>query len=422
MKKLNPILWIIGAVFLLLTVVNLISQIGTKSNTISQHDIKSIQASFSGEVRSGQMLEKKMFHVKANTISGESIEVKNYTVDKDRIPDHGGTCWVTIQYNDLEKEIEIPVSRTKVVEYSIGYPDADSVIATIYENGDLEFTGSGKVRTFEKNDIPWKNEDYTHVFFGLSIQAQNIDYWFADNKELIQCYNIPKTIVSMVETFSGCKALENCPELFRCLELKVMDRAFRNCEKIKKVDTLPINVTSANQTFEGCTSLVEAPDLTKATQLRNINNICKGCTAMVSVPQIPQSVENMEGAFERCTNIHEAAPWPPHVKNINSAYKDCIALETVYPIPESVTNYKKCFEGCKALCGTLEINTDSDQYENFLNGAVQSGEKLSLSGNSGYLLEIQKNAKNSNISLLNPDESSKQSLRLQTELDKKNDR
>ncbi|HJB27781.1 MAG TPA: leucine-rich repeat domain-containing protein [Candidatus Blautia faecavium] len=380
--------------------------------------LQTIQVSFNGEIAPNEKLTRRMVKVEALTTSGVTYEVDAYTVDNDQAPEHGASFRVTVAYLGAEQTIDVPITRTKVVDYSIGYPEQDSVLATVYSNGDLEFSGEGDVLTFDGDQVPWRDDEYTHVFFGSAVNVENMDYWFANNEELLECQSIPKNVVSMAGTFSGCTSMQATPELFRCKELRILDNAFQDCTALTKADTLPINVTSAKETFSGCVSMADAPDLSKAANLQSIDGICEGCTSMVSAPMLPTSVISMPNAFSGCINIHETAPYPAHVEDIREAYKGCIALMTSHPIPETVTRYERCYEGCKSLNGTLEINTDSEAYNNLLDNAATSGKELKLSGNSGHLIDIQlSTAGNNNIILADPDQAALQEQRLATELE-----
>ena len=71
-----------------------------------------------------------------------------------------------------------------------------------------------------------------------------------------------------------------------------------------------------------------------------------------------------------------------------------------------------CYQGCSALSGNLEINSDTDAFEGTLANATINGDKLTISGNSGNLLAIQKDAGNGNIMLADPEAASQQNERM----------
>lgn len=380
--------------------------------------IDSIQCSYDGSVRPMDRISKGRLTVTAITSSGTTYHAQDYTLDLEEAPAHGGEFTLTVSYMGKDQTIKIPIERTKVVEYSIGYPVQDDVTATVYSNGDLEFTGEGNTLTFRKGDTPWRSDEYSYVNFASSeITPVNIDYWFMDNEELEKCRNIPGSIVSAKETFSGCEKLSATPDIFRCTELRVMDSMFEGCISLKDVDVIPANVISANEAFAECISMVDPPDFTKATNCESVSGIFSGCESLISATYFPDSVLNMEEAFLGCSNIREASPFPANVENVSAAYADCIALEKAASVPETVKDCSRCYANCKSLYGKLEINTDTDDFINILSGAVENGQELRLHGNSGYLIDIQQAEGNRLIILDDPQEAARQAQRLQMELE-----
>lgn len=381
---------------------------------LEKQGLNSIKAEVIGEAAPEEKLTSTLFKVMAVTESGLMYEVNDYESDMKKAPLHGASFEMTISYKGHEKKVSVPLKRQPVVEYSIGYPDQDKVKATVYSNGDLEFTGEGQTMDFRETGVPWEKEDYTYVFFSKGVSPSNIDGWFK-NSNVQQCLDIPQSIESIISTFEGCEGLKETPEYFQCTELRIMTNAFRGCENIQAADTLPFSVLRADYAFEDCTSLVNAPDLSKTNNLNDISGIFSGCSSLIAVPAIPESVISMPYAFEGCTNIREATPFPSRVADIFKAYHNCTSLQNGASIPESVTDYRYCYAGCIDLNGQIEINTDTEHFDGIFDGAVTSGLQLSIIGNSGRLIEIQQDSENKSIILGNPEEASRQAIRLEIE-------
>ena len=216
----------------------------------------------------------------------------------------------------------------------------------------------------------------------------------------------------MKKTFANCKALEKAPDYFQCSNLKIMDYAFSGCEALKEIDILPVNVSSAQYAFEGCISLQKPADLSKTSNLQDISGLHNGCSNLREATEIPNSVIYMSETFMNCLNIKAAVRFPEKVLDISSAYAGDSALEIGASIPEGVTDFSGCYQGCSALSGTLEINSDTEAFDSALVDATTNGDKLAISGNSGNLLAIQKDAKNSNIILADPEAASQQNERM----------
>lgn len=379
--------------------------------------VRSLECEFVGTIRPTEQISRSMIRVTAQTPNGERYDVTDkYTVDVVQAPLHGSSFDIIVSYRGINQPLTIPITRTPVVEYSIGYPDYDDVKATLYNNGDLIFTGEGRTREFSKNKAPWKGNSYSYIEFAPGIEVRNMDYWFMGNENLTECKNIPKTVESMISTFEGDTAMTSTPEYFQCTNLRLMVSTFKGCSSMKKADTLPVEVINANNAFADCVSLEKAPDIMKAGKLSSANGMFAGCTKLIEAPQLPNSITNMKNCYAGCINIHKAAPFPVKVENIAGCYSGCKSLEEATSIPESVINYESCFKGCRDLSGRLEINTDSGNYSSLLADAVWSGKVLYLSGNCGYLIDIQHAANNSFVVLEDLEEATRQSKRLKTEL------
>lgn len=383
----------------------------------SKQAVRSIECEFVGKIRPAEELSRSMIRVIASTPAGDRYDVSDkYTLDVTQAPRNGGEFEVNVSYRGFTESLTIPVTRDPVVEYSIGYPDYDDVKATVYSNGDLIFTGEGETREFGKGNIPWKDHEYSYIEFESGIETRNMDYWFMDNETLSVCKNIPKTVESMISAFEKDTALLKTPEYFQCTELRLMTNAFKGCASLTKADTLPVEVINADETFADCLSMEKAPDIMKAGKLISANGMFQGCSKLIKTPQLPNSITTMRNCFAGCINIHRASVFPIKVEDISGCYSDCRSLEEATPIPESVINYESCFKGCRDLNGRLEINTDSSGYSSLLSDAVLSGRELRLSGNCGYLIDIQHDSGNSFIVLENIDEATRQAKRLKTEL------
>ena len=127
---------------------------------------------------------------------------------------------------------------------------------------------------------------------------------------------------------------------------------------------------------------------------------------------MPDTVTTMTNSFKDCINIKEAFKFPMNIQNIDGAYSGDKGLIKAATIPESVTSFNNCYQGCSSLTGNLEINSDSGNYVGALQDAVTNGDKLTISGNSGNLLAIQKDSGNRNISLADPEAASQQNKRM----------
>ena len=268
-----------------------------------------------------------MFDVTVYTETGSVYSARSFDIDEKKAPAHGDSFDTKIEYHGSTTTVTVPITRSKVVQYKVGYPTKENVLATIYNNGDLEFTGSGNTMNFANGDTPWADEDYTYVIFKDEITPTNVDYWFEGNTALTGCETLPKSIESARGTFQGCENLKKTPSFFQCSSLKIITDCFSGCTSLEQSDPLPVSVMEADGAFEDCIKLTKAPDMTKTNALSSINAIFKGCMSLVDAPVIPDSVLDMSEAFLGDSNIYTASAFPESVEDISSAYADKYLLD-----------------------------------------------------------------------------------------------
>lgn len=388
---------------------------GYQYHQLSSQIVNRIECSFLEEAYPDKELTNAMVKVIAYTESGLSYEACDFTMEQKKVPEHGDCFDLKVIYQDAEEIISVPITRKPVVEYSIGYPILEDVKATIYQNGDLHFTGKGNTLNFRKGNMPWADETYSYVFFDSMVEATNMDYWFQGNLNLLECKGLPRTVESMAYTFSDCKKLINTPEYFPCMNLRTMTGCFKNCISIKEAEPLPINLVNASEVFYGCVNLLHGANMDKTSCLGDISKMYYGCTNLISLPEIPSTVKNMESTFAECVNIREAVPFPDYVENINGCYQNCSSLETGAAIPKAVRFANSCYAGCLDLHGTMKIHTDTEQIYRIFERAVTRERELVLDGDSGRLIKIQQDAGNEDIVLGDPDNALLQKSRLELE-------
>ena len=412
MKKNNRLLIVVFAVLAL--IIGVLKGVDYYRYTkVSKERVSSIQAEFVGETAPSQELSMSMFDVTVYTDTGSVYSARSFDIDEKKAPAHGDSFDTKIEYHGSTTTVTVPITRSKVVQYKVGYPTKENVLATIYNNGDLEFTGSGNTMNFANGDKPWADEDYTYVIFKDEITPTNVDYWFEGNTALTGCETLPKSIESARGTFQGCENLKKTPSFFQCSSLKIITDCFSGCTSLEQSDPLPVSVMEADGAFEDCIKLTKAPDMTKTNALSSINAIFKGCTSLVDAPVIPDSVLDMSEAFLGDSNIYTASAFPESVEDISSAYADCISLEKAASIPASVINCDSCYSGCSNLYGELSINTNTEDCANLLSNAVTSGKTLKLKGKSGRLFEIQQDSGSRYVTIKDTEKAEKNAKKLE---------
>ena len=107
--------------------------------------------------------------------------------------------------------------------YTPATPNGTSaVVATLYSDGALEFTGSGNTVTFPANDpsaliSPWSASDYINqiktISFADGVLPTDLTFWFATCANLVSINKIPSSVTNMIGTFYNCTSLTSAPAI-----------------------------------------------------------------------------------------------------------------------------------------------------------------------------------------------------------------
>ena len=177
----------------------------------------------------------------------------------------------------------------------------------------------------------------------------------------------------------------------------------QGCSELVTVPKIPNSVTNMQTTFNSCTSLETAPEIPNS--VTNMRSTFAGCTSLITAPKIPNSVTNMQSTFNSCILLTAAPEIPNSVTNMRSTFAGCTSLKTGPAIiPSSVTNMISTFNSCTQLQGTIEINANLTEFENYHDcfgmASTANGITLKITGNCPMLNElVATKSYNSNIIL-----------------------
>lgn len=234
--------------------------------------------------------------------------------------------------------------------YCGGEGDGTNLTWTLYKNGTLEISGTGKMASWT-NTIggefsPWR-DNYYDAIKNIDVDARVTsigDYAFVGCKRLTSI-NIPNNVTSIGSgAFYFCKGLTNItiPDSVT----SIGGRAFEDCTGLTSIE-LPNSVTSIDGAFSGCTGLTHIEIPNSVTYINS--SVFQGCTGLTSVT-IPNSVTSIgNGAFRDCTSL-TSLEIPNSVTSIgDSAFQGCTGL-TNFTIPNSVTFISSgVFSNCAGL-------------------------------------------------------------------------
>ena len=295
--------------------------------------------------------------------------------------------------------------------YCGGEGDGTNLTWTLYKNGTLEISGTGKMASwfgssygsYGASEAPWSyhNGDYLNkkiVKIVINEGVTSIGKW-----AFMGCNNslsvvIPDSVIDIEEAFAYCtgltcitipdsvtnigrSAFENCTSL---TSVAIPDRvtsigggAFDGCTGLTSI-TIPDRVTSiGGGAFAGCTGLTSITIPDRVTSIGG--SAFSGCTGLTSVT-IPNSVKNIgERAFRECGDL-TSVTFPDSLVNLGSyAFQNCKSLETVNikSCANSIGSY--AFQGCTAL-KNLTLPSNLETIGQFAFEGCTSFETLNIPG------------------------------------------
>ena len=201
-----------------------------------------------------------------------------------------------VYYTDGCKEVAKNMVNTKssnsnvilnilvVGTYEIGNPVASDVVATLYDDGLLEFDGTGDIQTFSMfpNAPPWHYDrnSITSVSFkqGNTIQPVRMSFLFYNfsNVTSMNLLNLDTSNVRYTDyMFSGCSSLTELDlSSFNTSQVLNMGSMFYGCKNLQALDLSSFdmtNVTSTMSMFSGCKSLTSSIVVNNPDRIQCIN-------------------------------------------------------------------------------------------------------------------------------------------------------
>lgn len=326
------------------------------------------------------------------------------TISKDKPNKVGATTEVTLKKEKWECTVELKNKRHVVAEIECGKPNLKDVKATVYSNGELAFTGTGDILSYNNNDYPWLSFDgidknpITSITFEDTVKPIYMDGYFRELHELEYVENIPASVESLEGTFSGCSALKIAPDLEHCKNLLNMSHCFENCIAMVKPPSIPSSVKNLDSCFASCAELKEGTDVSHATGVMTAIQMYSGCS-MLNKADLPPQVKVIDDAFKNCINMKKAPAIPESVESMSNTFQNNTSLVEASTIPANVRDVSGCFQGCAKLKGILIVNGNPKKYTGFLSKA-SIATNLDLQGNSKMLdILVQQGNENPNITV-----------------------
>lgn len=238
--------------------------------------------------------------------------------------------------------------------------------------------------------------------------VEMMDGCFSHCISLVEAPKIPEGVTSLLETFSYCKSLEKAPELpesvidlsstfMECSSLVEapvipknvgnMENMFAYCENLEKVPEIPYGVTNMDYTFYWCRKMKEAPELPET--VINLKATFHSCESLLEAPNIPPEVVDLSYTFANCISLVKAPEIPMGVKRMEYTFGQCEKLTSAPVIPASVIDVTSTFIYCFGLTGTITIDANPVQYDEFLQGISLESQNIEVVGASTMLEELK---------------------------------
>ena len=288
--------------------------------------------------------------------------------------------------------------RSEIVSktYEIGNPTASNVVATLYDDGRLEFDGAGNMQTFSSyNTIPWYSDrtSITSVLFkeGNTIQPSSTSYLFygLSNVTSMDLSNLDtssvtdmhrmftsyySSIIIGLEVFDTSNVTDMSDMFFNCKLNSIdlsgwntsnvtdMSGMFYNCSTLTSIDLSgwnTSNVTVMNNMFYECSSLTSI-DLSgwNTSNVTVMNNMFHGCSSLTSLDLSSfdtSNVTNMTWMFYNCnslTSLDLSSFDTSNVTNMLHMFKGCtslLVLDLSSFDTSKVTGMNSMFYNCNSL-------------------------------------------------------------------------
>lgn len=316
----------------------------------------------------------------------------------------GATTEVTLSKGKWNCTVTVKNKRHVVAEFECGKPNLKDVKATIYSNGELAFTGSGDILSYNNNEYPWlsyegrDNNPISSVTFEDTVKPVYMDGYFRELTELEYVENIPDSVESLDSAFFGCISLKTAPDLEHCANLLNMSSCFENCSALENPPSIPISVKNLDSCFANCIELKVGADVSHATGVKTAVNFYAGCSTL-NKAELPPQVSVIDSAFENCINIKKTPVIPETVERMAYTFQNAASLIETSAIPAGVQDVSGCFHGCTKLKGILTVNGNPESYADFLSEAAVAT-NLDLQGSSKMLdILAQQGDENPNITV-----------------------
>lgn len=370
---------------------------------ISQSPIVGIEATNDKEYSKSSTIKPSDFEIFAKHENGKKTKINDKGIKLSPTKPNfvGAETEVTLTKDKWECTVKVKNKRDKIAEFECGKPNKKDVKATIFNNGELAFTGQGDILIYPDNEYPWLTYQgdipITSVTFGKEVKPVYMDGFFSGLENLSYVDTLPNSVESLDGAFSECIALKEAPDLMTCTNLLNMNAAFEK-SALEKAPKIPASVKNMDYCFAGCVDLKEGADMSEATGVLKAEGLYSGCVTL-NKGDLPPNVKIIASAFEQCINLKQMPAIPETVEVMNSTFQGASSMIETSAIPASVQDVSNCFEGCTKIKGTLIVNGNPSRYSGFLMNAA-TATNIDLQGNS-IMLDIlaQESEENPNITV-----------------------
>lgn len=148
--------------------------------------------------------------------------------------------------------------------------------------------------------------------------------------------------------FLNCTSLTKSPTF---MNVQSLQEAFKGCTSLIEVQEIPNSVISCEETFSGCIALETPPIFSTVQSGCSFKKAFYGCISLTRTPEIPSGVTDLTAAFAGCISLTSISSIPQTVQDLTQTFASCTGLVEFdfSVIPNTIISFFQSFYGCTSL-------------------------------------------------------------------------
>ena len=243
---------------------------------------------------------------------------------------------------------------TRIDEVLQWYPNCTDIY--LFEDGSV----TSLENMFNNNNTTYKKQIVNVTFIdGYFENLININFMFRDCK-LQNVYNIPQSVISMVNTFEACRTIST---VILPPNVQNLQATFVWASGLTHINNIPSSATNISSMFEGATSFNQQLDLSNLKIANDkLVKTFLNCSSLTTSPILPSNYTgSMQSCFQNCKALTEAPIIPDGVTNMQDTFKGCTSITDWSNMLDfqfdNVTNLTSAFSNTQVSTSIFENKT-----------------------------------------------------------------